>query len=151
MPPVKLAALDADDLKVVSAHVQDSLVAGEDMRYLPREKRFVLALKRFAWEKSAAAHKEPDERRVSVLKFDRVLSVRTRGIDRGDASSVYALLSVAFEPRDEPAGTVRLFFAGGAEISLGVECIEAQLADTKAAWRARARPDHGLPPESAGS
>lgn len=143
MTALKLAALDGDDLAIVSAHVQDALVAASDMRYLSRERRFLLALKRFAWEKAATDQREPDERRVSVLKFDRVLSVKVRGIDQRNKDAVHALLSVAFEPESDPAGTVRLVFAGGGEISLGVECVEAALADTGTAWQAKARPDHG--------
>lgn len=147
MAVLKLAALDTDDLQVVSAHVQDALVTASDMRYLPGENRFVLAMKRFAWEETTRkgrARKAPDERRVSLLKFDRVLGVKARGIRQNDAEAIYDLLAVAFEPSDEPAGTVRLTFAGGAEIALEVECIEAQLTDTTAAWAARQRPDHGL-------
>ncbi len=54
MAVLKLAALDTDDLQVVSAHVQDALVTASDMRYLPGESRFVLAMKRFAWRKPPA-------------------------------------------------------------------------------------------------
>lgn len=149
MAVLKLAALDTDDLQVVSAHVQDALVTGPDMRFLPGEKRFVLAMKRFAWENTAAGAKTPDERRVSLLKFDRVLGVRARGILQQDTAAIYDLLSVTFEPDEEPAGTVRLTFAGEAEIALSVECIEAQLTDTPAAWAARQRPDHDLSDQGA--
>lgn len=140
---LKLAALDGDDLKIISAHAQDALVTAGDIKYLPREKRFLLAMKRFAWEKASSAKGEPDERRVSMLKFDRVLFAKVRGIDQRSKDAIHALLSVAFEPASDPAGTIRLVFAGGGEISLGVECVEAALADTGAAWEARARPDHG--------
>ena len=45
--PLKLSALDADDLAVVSAAVQDSLVAVRDCVHFKDEKRFVLLLNRF--------------------------------------------------------------------------------------------------------
>ena len=47
---LKLSALDADDLGVVSAAVQDALVAVRDCAYFKDEKRFVLLLNRFQWE-----------------------------------------------------------------------------------------------------
>lgn len=147
MAVLKLAALDTDDLQVISAHVQDALVTGPDMRFLPGENRFMLAMKRFAWEeasKKGKGAKKPDERRVSLLKFDRVLGVRARGIRQKDSAAIYDLLAVSFEASDAPAGTVRLTFAGDAEIALDVECIEVQLTDTSAAWAASQRPDHGL-------
>jgi hypothetical protein len=150
MRPLKLAALDGDDLGIISAHVQDALVAIDDLRYLAREKRFVVALKRFAWEKASAGGREPDERRVSILKFDRILSVKSRGIARARQGTPLVLLSIAFDPAQEPAGTIRLIFAGNGEIALEAECIEAALADTGAAWQAGKRPDHGGDPASAG-
>ena len=48
--PLKLIALDADDLAIVSAHLQDAVLKAADLVYLPREQRFALALRRFDWE-----------------------------------------------------------------------------------------------------
>ena len=48
--PLKLIALDADDLAIVSAHLQDSVLKVADLVYLPREQRFALAARRFDWE-----------------------------------------------------------------------------------------------------
>ena len=50
MEKLKLSALDADDLSVISAAIQDSLVAVRDCVYFAGEKRFVLLLNRFCWE-----------------------------------------------------------------------------------------------------
>src|SRR5438045_1205242 len=47
MEKLKLSALDADDLSVISAAIQDSLVAVRDCVYFAGEKRFVLLLNRF--------------------------------------------------------------------------------------------------------
>ena len=45
--PLKLMALDEDDLAVVSAHLQDALAPTRDMAWLPKEKRFALLVSRF--------------------------------------------------------------------------------------------------------
>ena len=37
---LKLIALDADDLKVMSAHLQDAVLKIADMAFVPRERRF---------------------------------------------------------------------------------------------------------------
>ena len=38
---LRLIALDAEDLAVLSAHVQDAVLKVGDINWLPREKRFV--------------------------------------------------------------------------------------------------------------
>lgn len=49
MDKLKLIALDAEDLAVVSAHLQDAVLKVADMAYLPREKRFAMLVNRFDW------------------------------------------------------------------------------------------------------
>lgn len=153
MTTLKLIAFDQDDLNVVSAHIQDAVVRVGDMAFLPREKRFAGVFNRFDWVRllsgkaKAAGQTEPENVRVrTALRFERVLAVRSTGIDRHRPDDVLALLAVAFEPKgpDDPAGTVTLTFAGQAALKLEVECLEAELKDLGAAWAARARPDHPL-------
>jgi hypothetical protein len=64
MDLLKLVALDPDDLAVVSAHLQDALISVGDIAYLPGERRFALAAKRFDWEA------EQPQRRLSGLHFE---------------------------------------------------------------------------------
>ena len=49
-PPLKLLAKDEEDLSVISAHLQDSLVVFADMDFLSEEQRFLLVVSRFRWE-----------------------------------------------------------------------------------------------------
>ena len=49
MPDLKLIALDADDLAVISAHLQDAVMKVGDLAFLPREKRFAAVANRFDW------------------------------------------------------------------------------------------------------
>src|SRR5262249_59751096 len=50
---LKLVALDKDDIEVISAHVQDSLVKIADILWRRSEHRFVVALNRFDWMSAA--------------------------------------------------------------------------------------------------
>jgi hypothetical protein len=143
MTLLKLAALDDDDLKVISACVQDSVVKVGEISFKPREKRLVLAVNRFVWEKSSKRLEIP-ERRRSVLHFDRVLNLQSSGIDRKDAGAVLSILALQFTAADAPAGTLEILFAGGATLRLSLECIEAQLADLGPAWAAKTKPKHGV-------
>jgi hypothetical protein len=47
MTPLKLLALDEEDLQVVSSHLQDAVVRVGDMAYVPSQKRFAAILNRF--------------------------------------------------------------------------------------------------------
>ena len=135
--PLKLIALDADDLSVISAHLQDAVLKRGDIVWLPGEKRFALALRRFDWEGAAQGQKR---RRLSALHFERVTAARSTKVAAGDA--VLSLLAVTFAQSDEPAGQVTLHFSDGAAIQLDVECIEAQMKDLGPIWEAVATPAH---------
>ena len=154
MTPLKLIALDADDLAVISAHVLDAVVRVGDMAYLPGEKRFAALINRFDWagvmSGAASGRKTECERRRAGLRFERVLHARISGISLGQKNNFLSLLALTFETEggDNPAGRIRFDFAGGGAIELTVECIEAELKDLGAAWRARRVPDHGGQGES---
>jgi len=142
MQALRLLALDEQDLGIVSAHVQDGVLKVGDIEWLPGEKRLILPMNRFVWEKKRGWFAIEHERRRAVLSFDRVLSVTSAAIDRTQADDVLSLLAIRFLPSDAPAGTIELDFAAGATMRLGVECIEARLADIGGAWRAGSMPRH---------
>jgi Protein of unknown function (DUF2948) len=143
---LRLIALDAEDLAILSAHVQDAVLKVGDMSWISDEKRFVLPMNRFVWEAAAGGSwiKRDYQRRRSCLHFERVEGVKSAGIDRDAKESVLELLAVRFEPRETPSGDVLLDFAGGPSIRLAVECVEAQLADLGPAWSTDHAPRHVL-------
>jgi hypothetical protein len=145
MPDLKLIALDADDLAVISAHLQDAVLKVADLAFLPREKRFAAVANRFDWldaiGKDGARDKGYARRRVA-LRFERVLGAQVQGLDLKDKGTVAELLAIRFEPGDPPQGQVTLEFAGGGAIRLNVECIEAELRDLGPVWQASSKPKH---------
>lgn len=140
---LKLVAMDEEDLKIISAHLQDAVLKVGDMIYRAREKQFALSMNRFVWESAPRGiFRRRYERRRAALHFDRVLGVKSGGFDRYRPDEVLELLAIRFAPAREPAGTIELVFAGGGAVRLEVECIEAQLTDLGAAWETRAKPVH---------
>jgi hypothetical protein len=123
---LKLIALDAEDLAVVSAHLQDSTAKVADMAFLPRERRFAMVVDRFDWTSIGAG---ATVRRPAGVHFDRVLKAQTRGFDLGDRDAALNLLAVEFTETDAPSGLVTLIFSGDAAIQLEVECLEAAMSD----------------------
>lgn len=143
--PLRLIALDAEDLAILSAHVQDAVLKVGDIGWSPAEKRLVVAMNRFVWENRKAEglfSRAENQRRRAALHFDRVEAVRSTGIDREATETVLELLAVRFEPLASPSGEIVLDFAGGATIRLVVECLEAQLADLGPAWSTAHAPRH---------
>ncbi len=144
MQPLRLVALDEQDLRIISAHVQDAVTKVGDIQYSAADKQLVVPVNRYAWEKKRRLFSRRGERRASVLNFNRVMSVRSSGIDQAKRDNVLSLLAIEFAETDAPAGEMVLIFAGGGAMSLQVEVIEVQLADLGGAWEAAARPRHGV-------
>jgi hypothetical protein len=145
MELLRLIALDEDDLKIISAQLQDALVRMDELTFLPKERRFVAVLKRFDWLKVADTSDEDGqyfERRQAALRFERVLAAQYRDLPLDQKDGVEELLAVHFEASDPPSGFINLIFSGGGAIRLQVECIESEMRDLGPVWRTRTKPDH---------
>jgi len=138
-PPLRLLAEDADDLAVISAALQDAVAQVGDIEWDARGRRFTLALNRFCWEAPGALL---GERVRAGLQFGSVLSVKARNIRREPRDAVVELLAVSFEAGDAPGGAIRLAFAGGGDMLLEVECVDAALADVSPPWPTPSTPAH---------
>jgi hypothetical protein len=124
----KLIALDADDLAVISAHVQDAIVQTGDIIWRQAEKRLVVGMNRLDWEQTLGGATEP-RRLIAALRFDRVLSCKSRNIDLDAAETSLELLGIVFHPGEAPGGSAVLMFSRGGALRLDVECLECELAD----------------------
>ena len=125
---LKLIALDADDLAVISAHVQDARVQTADIIWRQGEKRLVVGMSRLDWEQTLSGQTAP-RRLIAALRFDRVLSCKSRNIDMGTPDTALELVGIEFHPADPPGGSAVLLFNHGGALRLDVECLECQLTD----------------------
>jgi hypothetical protein len=125
---LKLIALDADDLAVISAHVQDARVQTSDIVWRQGEKRLVVGMSRLDWEQTLAGETSP-RRLIAALRFDRVLSCKSRNIDLEATPVALDLLGIEFYPAEAPGGSAILLFAQGGALRLDVECLECELTD----------------------
>ena len=136
---LRLMARDAEDLAVLSAHLQDAILRVGDMVYLPRERRFILLLKRFDWLASAGG---APQRALTGLHFENVRKVFLRGFRQDRPDDLLSLLNIEFVAGEAPSGAARLVFSGGCVLRLEVECLEARMADLGPHWRVRHAPGH---------
>ena len=128
---LRLKALDADDLAVISSLVQDAIFPASEMIWTKKDRRFALLLNRFRWEDApkATARKRAFERVQSVLVIEDVRKVQSLGVMRGDGSIVMSLLSMSFEAGEDGMGRVILTLAGDGVIAVEVETLEVVLRD----------------------
>ncbi len=83
--PIKLVALDHDDLKILSAHLQDAVLRMSDMVYMPAERHFAAVLSRFDWlaaETDGGRHSNMRRCRCA-LRFDKVTRAQVQKIRPG--------------------------------------------------------------------
>lgn len=132
MELLKLIAFDADDLAVISAHVQNASLKVGDMAYMPGQRRFAAVASRLDWTCLIEDQQNPRQTRfISALRLDRVLGAKLTGIDLARKDETLTLLAMQFMAKsaDDPEGFITLFFADGGAIRLHVECVEAELRD----------------------
>jgi hypothetical protein len=142
-PTLKLLAQDAEDLKVVSAALQDAVGKVGDIVWEARKRQLTVAVNRFRWELGGKK-----ERIRAAVQVGGVLGVKARKIRRDAKRAVIELLAVTFEPGDAPGGAVVFEFAGGADLRCEVECLDVVMADVSRPWPAVAEPRHDVdPPE----
>jgi hypothetical protein len=136
---LKLRAEDAEDLAVISACLQDALVAVRDLAYVPEERSFLFVANRFRWENGLrpAPGEIPFERVLCGISFSAVAAVSYSGFRRTDDGRILSLLAIRSENE-----AVRLEFSGGAAIRLEVARILCHARDLGDPWPTPWRPCH---------
>ena len=140
--PLRLMAGDEDDLKVLSAVLQDAVAKLGDFAFLPGERRFAFVANRFVWECAGKSRAGPFARVRAGAHFDDVKSVKFQNLKTGAKDAVVEFLAARFEPGEDGAGVIVLDFAGGGAVRLEVESVNAFLSDISEPWGARAKPKH---------
>lgn len=129
--PLRLKALDADDLSVVSSFTQDAVLRVRDVRWHKKHRRLALLLNRFRWEDAGQAQAlgRPVERVQTVLSIHDAIAVKAQGISKDDPELILSILSLTFEPGEDGGGNVVLTLAGDGAFSIKVEALEVLLRD----------------------
>lgn len=145
--PLRLMAVDAGDLEVISTLVQDAVFPASEMSWSAKRREFALLLNRFRWEdrEIAQSRGRAVERVKSVLIFGDVAKVQSQGIERGDPDLVLSLLSVSWEPGEDGTGRALLTLAGDGVIALDMETIDAKLQDVTRPYAAPSKKSPGHP------
>ena len=128
--PINLGALDQEDIKILSAMVQDSVFPVTEIKWDAACRRLVLLLNRFRWEYNEKAKRQGQdvERVQSLLVFENVIKVTSRGVDRTQKNMVLSVLSLEAEEA-EAAENLVITLAGDGVIRITCDAIEVTLKD----------------------
>ena len=134
MTPLRLLAEDADDLQIISAALQDAIMRPVDIRWEKEARRLTVVLSRFCWECGGT-------RVMAAMQFGDVQAVKSRRLPRLPEAAL-ELLALDFLPTEAPGGQVMMMFAGGGDLRIDVECLDAVQTDLSERWPARVAPTH---------
>ncbi|MFQ5439120.1 MAG: DUF2948 family protein [Paracoccaceae bacterium] len=136
--PLRLKAIDREDLAVMATLVQDAVFPITEMSWQPAKRRFGLFLNRFRWEDMAKAekHRRPVERVQAMMVVNDVMNVESTGIERGETDTILSLLDISFAPGKDGTGRLEFTLAGDGAIALQVECLDVMLSDVTRPYKA---------------
>jgi len=116
----KIIAKDPNGLQVISACCSDGKVKMSEIKFLKKNKLFLLSIERFNKEN------DKDEKIKSICKFEFIDSVKSKNIDQNDKSSILKLLAIdPFKVGEN--FEITLLFNNNAFITLSSEVLEATL------------------------
>ena len=139
---LKLIARTVDDLKVVSAHLQDSIVNVSDIASLEQNKIFLIQLSRFMWEDVEKGVFRKNKRIRTVLKFENVIKVHSKNINQTKKDKFLDFLTIETNVMPDNNYEMNIVFAGDSIIKVISEVIEVTLDDQGNAWDTKNTPKH---------
>ena len=139
---LKLIARSEDDLKVVSAHLQDAIVNVSDIANLEKNKIFLMQLSRFMWEDVEKGVFRKNKRIRSVLKFENIIKVHSKNINQSKKDNFLDFLTIETIQMPDNNYEMKIVFAGDSAIKVISEVIEVTLDDQGDAWNTKNKPKH---------
>ena len=141
---LKLLANNTNDLKVISAHLQDSILTTKNIANLKKNRLFLLEFNRFMWEDIEKGILRKNKRIRSILKIDNVISVQSKNINQENKDRFLEFLTIEVDENTNNNYNLDLIFAGDALIKVTVEVIEVYLDDQGEPWESKTEPKHKI-------
>ena len=139
---LKLIARTEEDLKVVSAHLQDSIAHVSDIANLKKNKIFLMQLNRFMWEDVEKGVFRKNKRIRTVLKFDNVIKVHSKNINRLKKDKFLDFLTIETNKMPDKNYEMNIVFSGDSRIKVISELIDVTLDDQGDPWDTKNKPKH---------
>ena len=139
---LKLIARTDEDLRIISAHLQDSIVKTTDIASLKKNKIFLMQLNRFMWEDVEKGVFRKNKRIRTVLKFDNVIEVNSKNISQTSKDRFLDFLAIESNQMPDNNYEIKLIFSGDSVIRIITEVIEVALDDQGEPWDTKNKPKH---------
>ncbi len=139
---LKLIARTVEDLRVVSAHLQDAIVNVNDIANLKKNKILLIQLNRFMWEDVEKGLFRKNKRIRTILKFENVINVKSKNINLAGEDKFLDFLTIETNQMIDNNYEMKILFAGDSIVRVTAEVIEATLDDQGEAWDTKNKPKH---------
>ena len=139
---LKLIARTTEDLRVISAHLQDSIVKTSDIANLKKNRIFLMQLNRFMWEDVEKGVFRKNKRIRTVLKFENILKVASKNVDQKKNDRFLDFLAIETTKMPDKNYEMKLIFSGDIVLKLIAEAIEVTLDDQGTPWESKNKPEH---------
>ena len=139
---LKLIAKTDEEIKVLSAHLQDSIVKTSDIANLKKNRIFLMQLNRFMWEDVEKGVFRKNKRIRTVLKFENVLKVTSKNVNQKKNDRFLDFLAIETSKMPDKNYEMNLIFSGDIVIKLVAEAIEVTLDDQGSPWESKNKPKH---------
>ena len=139
---LKLIARTDVDLRVISAHLQDSITSIENIANLKKNKIFLMQLNRFMWEDVEKGVFRKNKRIRTILKFENVIEVNSKNISQKNKDKFLDFLAIESSQMPDKNYEMKLIFSGDSIIKIVSEVIEVTLDDQGEPWDTKNKPKH---------
>ena len=139
---LKLIARTEEDLKVVSAHLQDAIANTANIANLKKNKIFLMQLNRFMWEDVEKGVFRKNKRIRTILKFENVIKVISKNINQSKKDKFLDFLTIETIKMPDNNYEMKIVFAGDLIIKVVSEVIEVTLDDQGKSWNTKNIPKH---------
>ena len=121
----KIIAQSPLDLKMISACCSEAKLKLSDIKYLPKNKVFLISIERLNKE-----IENKSEKINSIIKFEFIESSKSKNIDQINQEIILELLAIDLVKKNQNYEII-LLFSNNAFITLSAEIIEVTLEDQK--------------------
>ena len=139
---LKLSAISSEDLRVISAHLQDSITQVKYIAHLKKNRIFLLQYNRFMWEDVEKGVFRKNKRVQSILRFENVLSAYSKNLNQKNKDRFLDFLAIESKLLSDKSYEINLHFAGDILIKINSEVIECFLEDQGEPWDTKNKPKH---------
>jgi len=141
---LKLLGKNQEDLKIISAYLQDSILIVKDMIFLKQNRTFIMMVNRFMWEDVEKGVFRQNKRIRCAIKFEEVIKVESKNINQDNKNKPLECLAIKCGSIVNGTYKINIFFAGNSIITIISEVIEVALHDLGNPWNVKHIPTHKI-------